>query len=406
MQILVFNCGSSSLNFKLFAVMPASRLAVDFSGKAHRVGVKGSQSSYIEFHYGQLYDKKELPIPDHRTAANLVFDFLAQNNISFDLIGHRFVHGGETLTESIFVTESTISSIMDCLPLASIHNPNSFSVIEVCGDRYPNTPQYLTFDTAFHSSLPASSYTYPLPATIQSKHHYRKYGFHGLSYKYVTQAAAEFLSLPLDKLKIIASHLGTGGSSVAAIKNGKSIDTSMGYTPLAGLMMSTRTGDLDALIPLKMLKKWSATPCELNDLFNKKSGLLGVSGFSSDIRDILDARDKEKKDSSGLSYDLYCYRLRKQIGAYAMLLQGLDVLIFTDDIGAQNSRVREAACSGLAWFGIDLDQQKNLAADSRAINQINKQSSPVIILAMPTDEESIIAEEGVRLFAGGLNVCN
>ncbi len=405
MQILIFNCGSSSLNFKLFHVMPASRLAVDYSGKAHRVGVKGSQSSYIEFHYGQLSDKKDLPIPDHRTAANLVFDFLAQNNISFDLIGHRFVHGGETLTESIIVTESTLSNIMDCLPLAPIHNPNSFSVIEVCGDRYPSTPQYLTFDTAFHSSLPASSYTYPLPAAIQSKRHYRKYGFHGLSYKYVTQAAAEFLSLPLDKLKIIACHLGTGGSSVAAIKNGKSIDTSMGYTPLAGLMMSTRTGDLDALIPLKMLKQFPVTPCELNDLFNKKSGLLGVSGFSSDIRDILDARDKGKKDSSSLSYDLYCYRLRKQIGAYAMLLQGLDVLIFTDDIGAQNRRVREDASSGLAWFGIDVDQEKNLAADSRAINQINKQNSPVKILAMPTDEERIIAEEGVRLLTGGLNVC-
>ena len=212
-------------------------------------------------------------------------EYLKRNGIDFELIGHRFVHGGSKFSVSIWITVDNIASIRDCLPLAPIHNPNSYSVYEVCREFHPQKPQYLTFDTAFHSVCRVA-YTYALPANIQYRFHFRKYGFHGLSYQHVSHAAAKFLARPVEDLKIIACHLGTEGSSVAAIRNGRSVDTSMGYTPLAGLMMSTRTGDLDAAAILDILENNRYDPAWLNELFNKKSGLLGVSGVSSDIRDI------------------------------------------------------------------------------------------------------------------------
>ena len=300
------------------------------------------------------------PIPDHKTAGTLVLEHLKRQGIDFDLIGHRFVHGGSLFSASIWITADNIDSIRDCLPLAPIHNPNSYSVFEVCREYYPQKPQYLTFDTAFHSDLPETAYAYALPVDIQDRFHFRKYGFHGLSYQYVSQAAAKFLGRPVEDLKIIACHLGTGGSSVAAIRNGRSVDTSMGYTPLAGLMMSTRTGDLDAAVILDILENDRYDPAALSDLFNKKSGLLGVSGVSSDIRDIQELIAKSGDPSATLAYDLYCSRLKKQIGAYMMLLEGADVLIFTDDIGAQNSQVRRSVCKDMEWCGIHLDEVMNV----------------------------------------------
>ncbi len=404
MNILVFNCGSSSLNFKVYSANTDSQVDIVCSGKAHRVGVKGTQPSFLECHSTSKDEKTVTPIPDHKTAGTLVLDYLKRIGVGFDCIGHRFVHGGSLFSGSTWITDENITSIQACLPLAPIHNPNSFSVFQVCRDYYPQIPQYLTFDTAFHAGLPPQAYTYALSAEIQDRFHFRKYGFHGLSYKYVTQTAARHLDRPLEDLKMIACHLGTGGSSVAAIRNGKSVDTSMGYTPLAGLMMSTRTGDLDASVILDILENGPYDSASLNDLFNKKSGLLGVSGISSDIRDIQEAMTTDKNVSAKLAYDLYCYRLQKQIGAYLMLLEGVDVLIFTDDIGAQNSQVRRSVCQGMEWAGILLDDEKNNSVKPGQINAIQQSDGKTVILAMPTDEEGVIAEEGARLWAGGSNV--
>lgn len=404
MNILVFNCGSSSLNFKVFKITDQSLAGVISSGKAHRVGVKGTQSSFLETHSASRDEKTVVPIPDHRTAASLILDHLEHAGVAFDLIGHRFVHGGSSFSKTSWIDNHNIDAIKACLPLAPIHNPNSFNAFLVCQERYPSMPQYLTFDTAFHSTLPKKSYTYALSASVKERYHFRKYGFHGLSYQYVTHAAAEYLSRPLDKLKIIACHLGTGGSSVAAIRYGKSADTSMGYTPLAGLMMSTRTGDMDASILLDVLNYGEYDPSKLSDILNKKSGLFGVSGISSDIRDIQQEMNRSENPRARLAYDLYCSRLKKQIGAYMMLMECADVLIFTDDIGAQNSQVRRSACQGMEWCGIYLDDAKNSAAQPDRINRIDRDGADTAILAMPTDEERVIAEEGLNLWQGVTNV--
>jgi acetate kinase len=275
-------------------------------------------------------------------------------------------------------------------------------VIEECQVEHPDLPQYLTFDTAFHASLPEKSYRYLLPEEIIDQFGFRKYGFHGLSYQYVTRRASEFLQRDPAELKIIACHLGTGGSSAAAILHGKSIDTTMGFTPLAGLMMSTRTGDLDPWLVLRLMEDLHLTPESLDALLNKKSGLLGISGFSSDLRDILGAMDASGKqdERARLAFDMYVTQLRKTIGSLAAELGGVDVLIFTDDIGAQNDRVRHAACQGLEWCGISLDESLNQKADPKQINLINTNTSPAKIVSMPTDEELVIAEEGWALVEG------
>ncbi len=282
MQIVVFNCGSSSLNYKLFESENNSLTVIGY-GKAHRVGVSGSEPSFMEHHLQGQYLRLVTPIPTHREAAQLILSFLREQQVGFDIIGHRFVHGGSIFQRSTWLTAENEADLRACLPLASIHNPNSMSVIEECQTEHPNLPQYLTFDTAFHASLPEESFRYLLPEGMINKFGFRKYGFHGLSYQYVTRRASEFLGRDPAELKIIACHLGTGGSSAAAIKYGKSIDTTMGFTPLAGLMMSTRTGDLDPWLVLRLMDDLHLSPDGLDALLNKKSGLLGISGFSSDL---------------------------------------------------------------------------------------------------------------------------
>ncbi len=242
----------------------------------------------------------------------------------------------------------------------------------------------------------------PSRQMIIRQYGFRKYGFHGLSYRYVTGEAARYLGQPLESLRVIACHLGTGGSSVAAVSNGRSLDTSMGFTPLPGLVMSTRTGDLDPLLPLYLIREMGYTPSQLEALFNKKSGLLGVAGFSSDLRDIIHRMDGEEtgesKERARLAFELYTRRLKKYIGAYAALLGGFDLLIFTDDIGVQNWRVREAACADMDWCGLRLDEPANRAALPDRINHISAPDSTAHALAMPTDEERVIAQEGIEIF--------
>ncbi len=401
MNILVFNCGSSSLNYKVFTLNGLSKLSVVCSGKAHRVGVKGYELSFIEHHSTLWGIHTEHPIPDHRTAAKLILDYLNAQQVEYDIIGHRFVHGGSIFQQSTWLTADIESDLQSTLPLASIHNPNTMSVIEVCREMYKGKRQYLTFDTAFHSTLPKEAYRYLLLPKINEKFGFRKYGFHGLSYQFVSREAADYLNKPLKSLRIIACHLGTGGSSVVAIQRGWSIDTTMGYTPLAGLVMSTRTGDLDPILVLRLMEDLNCSPTELDEILNKKSGLLGVSNSSSDIRDLIKLMDNEGNKDAALAYNMYTSRLRKTIGGYVMLLHGVDVLIFTDDIGIQNPLVRRSVCEGMDWCGIDLDLALNEMADIEKINAIQSDRGKTVILAMPTDEELVIAREGARLALGG-----
>jgi acetate kinase len=396
MNILVLNCGSSSLNYKIYTLSPSGYLEVACQGKAHRVGVQGSEPAFIEHHLGLETIRKEIDIPDHRTAANLVLDFISTHCLEVNAVGHRFVHGGSAFQNSVILDQAMSQRIQDLLPMAPIHNPNSLSVIEVCQERLPGVPQYLTFDTAFHASLPEWSYRYTLPVDLIHKYNLRKYGFHGLSYQFITHQMAAYLDKPLEELNLIVCHLGTGGSSIDAIQKGQSIDTSMGYSPLAGLMMGTRTGDLDPLLPVYMLANLGFTSQELNDLFNRKSGLLGVSGLSSDLRDLLPAA-QEGDNRATLAVEMYTYRVRKMIGAYACLLGGADALVFTDDIGVQIPAVRAQACEGLQWCGITLDVVANAAAHTGQVAEIGAADSRTRIFSAPTDEELVIAEEGLKL---------
>lgn len=398
MFILVFNCGSSSLNYKVFEAGPDS-LAVALAGKAHRVGVTGSEPAFIEHRAGGQTRRHVVPIATHAQAAQLVLAHLAEQAQPIDVIGHRFVHGGSAFRASARLTPETLGRLEACLPLAPIHNPNSMSVIQACRRVLPAAPQYVTFDTAFHATLPPAAYTYALPADLVRRFELRKFGFHGLSYQFVTEAAARFLGRPLSELKLVACHLGTGGSSVAAIRFGRSLDTSMGYSPLAGLMMSTRTGDLDPFIPLFLMEHAGYEAETLSELFNKKSGLLGVSGFSSDLRDLVRRRDETGDERAALALDLYAYRLKKTIGAYAALLHGPDALIFTDDIGVQNWRVRERACQDMDWCGLRLDPEANRLAPTDQVGRVSAASSRVAVLSVPTDEERVIGLEGARLFS-------
>lgn len=398
MNILVFNCGSSSLNYKLYT-FDHCQPQILCKGKAHRVGVKGSEPSFIEHHIADQTIRNTITIPDHRTAANLVLDELLRRNERVDAVSHRFVHGGERFQRSIVLDQTSLNQLQDLMPLAPIHNPNSMSVIQICLQRLQGVPETLTFDTAFHAALPESAYRYDLPDDLVRRFGLRKYGFHGLSYQYVTREAAHFLGRSLEELKIVACHLGTGGSSVAAIRNGKSVDTSMGYSPLAGLMMSTRTGDLDPMLVVSMLRREDLDQKALSDLYNKKSGLLGVSSISSDIRDLEHAAVENHDQNAARAVELYCYRLKKTIGAYVSLLGGVDCLIFTDDIGLQNPPVRARACAGLEWAGIRIDPQANQNAALDRISIISPADAHTSVLAMPTDEELVIATEGQSLLS-------
>ncbi len=403
MNILVFNCGSSSVSYKVFRVEDIKKIEVVIEGKAHRVGVKGSEPSFVEHKYKQRTQKDVVPITNYRQAAKLILKFINENNIIIDCIGNRFVHGGTYFQKSAIINEENLRKLELCMPFAPIHNPIALSVIFESRRVFPDIRQYVVFDSAFHSTIPDYAYTYALPKYIAEKYNYRKYGFHGLSYLYVIKTVSDFLETPAEKLKIAACHLGTGGSSVAAIRNGCSVDTSMGFSPLSGLVMSTRCGDIDPMIMIYLMVSYGYRNDELLNLLNKKSGLLGISGFSSDIRDII-GRISEGKQS-GLAFKIYIQRLKKILGSYIVAaLGGLDVLIFTDDIGVKNPLVREKVCEDMEWCGIVLDKEKNKKYDMKKPQLLNSRNSKVLIVALPTDEEVVIAREGIKLLKEEKNV--
>ncbi len=396
-NFLVLNCGSSSLSYKVLAYTGSETITSVLSGKASRVGVKGTEPSSIETHFNGTVQSNVVPLENHRAAARAALSSVKALGVPIDFVGHRFVHGGAHFQNSVFLTGETLRKLKLCRPLAPIHNPNSLSVIQECKRVLPNVPQYVAFDTAFHHTIPVHCYTYALPKSITQKFGFRKYGFHGLSYQYVTQEVARSPGLSLDGLRIVACHLGTGGSSVAAIRDGKSVDTSMGYSPLQGLVMSTRSGDIDPMLATYLMTVYGYRPDELSDLLSKQSGLLGVSGFSSDIRDIIRGVNGPEKEQAELALNMYIHRLKKYIGNCIAILGGIDVLVFTDDIGVHNWLVREMVCENMEWCGIVLDKEANRKAVDDQKSSLGAGGPGVEILIVPTDEELVICLEGIKL---------
>ncbi len=400
MHILVFNGGSSSLSYKVFNYRGPGQVDVVYKGKAHRVGVKGIQASYIESSFGGTEKKEVVAIPDHKTAARLASAHIIKNHIPVDAVGHRFVHGGAYFKGPVILDKGSLRKIKECLPLAPLHNPISFHVIEESKKVFDRIPHYVVIDSAFHSTLPAKAFTFPVPERIIERYKYRRFGFHGISYSYICHRMPELLQLPPEELNMIVCHLGTGGASVMAVKGGVSVDTSMGSSPNSGLIMSTRSGDIDPMVIVHMVQNGDMSPAEVEVMLNSQSGLRGISGFSSDLTDIVDhLKDPELKQRAELAFNMYIHRLKGYIGSYVMALEGrVHALVFTDDIGVNNPLVREKDCSSLGWAGIEIDASRNNNAPKGEAAFIQSCLSKVKVVSIPTEEELMICLEGGRIW--------
>lgn len=396
-QMLVFNCGSSSLTFKVFAATTEHDAEPVLTGKAHRVGVTGSEPSFLEFHWGERNERVETPLESHRQAAELVLAKLREWAVRVDVIGHRWGHGGSYF-RTAWVDQKLMGHLRALVPMMPIHHPAMLSVIRACRHAAPGTPEFVTTDGAYHATIPEHAYTYPLPKGVVRRFGFRKFGFHGLSYQYVVRAAGRHLDVPPARARIVACHLGTGGSSVCATRGGASLDTSMGYTGLTGLVMSTRSGDIDPMLATYLMGVYGEHSDDLVDLLNKRSGLLGLSGRSSDIRDLIPLLEKDP--NAKLAFDMYVHRVKKYVAGYATILGGMDALVFTDDIGLHNWLVRERVCHDMSWCGLELDREANRQATGDVASVLSTPASRVKVLAIPTEEELVICWEGMRLGEG------
>ncbi len=398
-NILILNCGSSSVKYEL---MDMEDLNIIASGLVERVGM---EDALIHHHYlsGKEYSdiKTSRFIPGHGDAIETVIELLKDEEIGVikDIdevygIGHRVVHGGEKHTESAYIDREVKEDIKECIGLAPLHNPHHLAGIEACEKLIPDHHQVAVFDTAFHQTIPPHTYIYALPYEAYSKYGVRKYGFHGTSHQYVAGRTAELLDRPLEELKIISCHLGNGASA-CAVKEGKSIDTSMGFTPLSGLVMGTRCGDIDPAALLYIMNKEAFSAHEINVIINRNSGLLGISGVSRDFREVFE-KSQEGHERCRLAIDIFAFRIKKYIGSYTAAMNGLDALVFTAGIGMNSPYLRQLVCEDMQYLGIELDNRKN----SKCIGSegvISKKSSGVSVLAMPTDEELMIASETLRI---------
>jgi acetate kinase len=391
MNILIFNCGSSSQGFKIYQTIENGQPQVYASGKAKNVATKTQADAVIDWKIQDIPGTRTTDLSSHRLAAQQIIAILKENRVMVDAIGHRFVHGGTLFDRTVKVNDATLSGLRQCLPFAPIHNPNSLSVIEVCQDDLPGVPQYAIFDTSFHAGMPNSSRQYAIPRVLAEQYGYRKYGFHGLSYQFVSAKAAELMGRSLGSLKLIICHLGTGGSSVVAIKEGKSLDTSMGFSPLPGLVMSTRSGDIDPEIVLEMVRSGSS-PDEVSRVLNNKSGLIGLSGFSSNLQEVIEESEKGNADCQ-LAYEVYAHRLKTYLGAYTWLLNGADAIVFTDEVGLRSSKLREKVCTGVERLGVEIDQEINRNAAEDRATLVSSPTSKTQIWVVPTDEEIVILRE-------------
>ena len=399
MNLLIFNCGSSSQSFKLYQIKPDNSRSVIASGKAHNIQMQTNTSASLNITIHGVTRSLPLAESTHPAAASAILASLLPElaaDEKIDAIGHRFVHGGGKFERTTFIDDSALNLLRSCLHIAPIHNPNSYSVIETCRALLPNTPQFAVFDTAFHASLPDAAVRYAIPQKLTAAG-YRKFGFHGLSYQFITGKMADLLQKPADQLKLVICHLGTGGSSVCAIQNGKSVDTSMGYSPIAGLIMSTRSGDVDPEIILELVRHGQSAD-EIDNMLNFESGLLALSGYSSNLYEIITAAQAGNSDCR-LAFEAYCLRLSHYIGAFLWQLDGADALVFTDEIGTGCPEVREAVCANRQFFGIRLDQTLNQNAPPSSPCCISQDDSSVQIWSVPTDEEAVIVDEILKLLS-------
>ena len=395
MKVLVINCGSSSLKYQLIDMETENSLA---QGLVERIGIEGSVlTQKVE---GKDKYIVKTPMNNHKEAIEIVLKALVDGEHgvikSMDeitAVGHRVVHGGEKYASSVLITEEVKKSIEECYKLAPLHNPPNMIGIEACEELMPNTPMVAVFDTAFHQTMPKEAYICPLPYELYEKYGIRKYGFHGTSHKYVSQKVADAMGKDIKDLKIITCHLGNG-CSLAAVKGGKSIDTSMGFTPLAGVMMGTRSGSIDPSVISFLSEQHGYKISDIDELLNKKSGVLGISGVSSDFRDVIEAANKGNERAK-LALDIFHYKVRAQIAAYAGIMGGVDVIVFTAGIGENSSLTRKECLNGLEFLGFNIDDEKNAVRGE--IQEISTKDSKVKVYEIPTNEELMIARDTVKL---------
>ncbi len=396
MKILVLNCGSSSIKYKLFEMETRSILA---QGGVEKIGLPDSFLQ-VKLPSGEKV-KIEKPMPEHTIGIQLILDSLVDEKIGclkslkeIDAVGHRVVHGGEKFNKSVVITPEVKEMIVKCIDLAPLHNPANLKGIEAIEKTLPGVPQVGVFDTAFHQTMPDEAYMYAIPYELYEKYAIRRYGFHGTSHRYVSARVCEFLGVDPKGKKIITAHIGNGGSCTAVL-DGKSVDTSMGLTPVEGLMMGTRSGDLDLGAATYIMDKEHLTTAEFSTLVNKKSGLLGVSGVSSDARDIENAVANGNKRAD-LARRMFIYRVKKYIGAYAAALDGVDIIVFTGGIGENDMYIRGEIAKGLGYLGVKIDEEKNMHSRGEEI-VISTPDSRVTVCVIPTDEEWMIASDTMAL---------
>lgn len=399
MNILVFNCGSSSQNAKCYRLEAGAGPVVVAEFKATGVESQANAAPKIAWRVFEKHGEETAASLTHRQAAESILGILRRAGVTIDAVGHRFVHGGEVFDRSALIDDGVMQSLRGSFGLAPIHNPNSYSVIEVCRDLLPEARQVAVFDTAFHARLPEAARRYAIPLDVAEKYGYRKFGFHGLSCQYVSARAARLLGKPLDQVKLILCHLGTGGSSVTAFAEGRSQDTSMGYSPLAGLVMSTRCGDLDPEIVIDLVRHGFSAD-DLEKTLGSRSGLIGLSGYSSNLAEVIE-RAEVGGEPCRLAFEVYAGRLRHYLGAFWWRLNGADAIVFTDGIGVSSWKLREAVCSNVENLGVKLDRAANRGAAPDAETWVEAAGSTVKILVLPTDEEHVILEE-TRLIVSNL----
>lgn len=396
MKVLVLNCGSSSIKYKLYDMTTKEVMA---QGGIEKLGLP---DSFLKFTLPDGSKKIiEKNMPEHTVGVELILEVLTNAEYGciksldeIEAVGHRLVHGGEKFNTSVVITPEVIKQMEACTDLAPLHNPANLKGVAAITKILPNVPQVGVFDTAFHQTMPAHAYMYALPYEYYEKYGVRRYGFHGTSHRYVSRRACEFLGLDYENTKIITAHIG-GGGSITAIKNGKSIDTSMGLTPVEGLMMGTRCGDVDLGAMTFLMEKENLDAAAVNALINKKSGVMGVSGVSSDMRDI-EAAIAEGNERAKLALDMFEYRLLKYIGAYTAALNGVDVLVFTGGIGENQKQTRDYICRGLEYLGVKYDAELNARSRGEEI-ELSTPDSKVRVVVIPTDEELTIASDTVAL---------
>ena len=396
MIILVLNSGSSSLKYQLIDTKTKEVLA---KGNFERIG---QRNAFLTHKVGDQKHKFELDVEDHEMALNIIISKLTSKSCGvisgidrIDAIGHRVVHGGDKFRSSMLVNEEVLKTIEECIPLAPLHNPSAIAGIKACMEIMPEKPNVVAFDTAFHQTIPEERYIYPIPYKYYEKYKIRKYGAHGMSHDYVSHRVATLKNVPIENLKIVNCHLGQG-ASICAICNGKSVDTSMGFTPLGGIPMGTRSGDLDPSVVTYIMDKENLTPQEMNTILNNKSGVFGVSEVSVDFRDI--EAEAEKGDyNAKLAMDIFIYNVAQTIAKYAVAMQGIDVITFTAGVGEKGIEDREAICDQLKYFGVKLDKELNNHKNIEA--KISTPDSKVEVWVIPTNEELLIAEDTEKIIS-------